>query len=174
MERAVGGSPDDYLLAWDEARRSGRALRHLMRAHWEKAFGAMIRAVAPPDEPKPRPLRSNFIPAPKEVKKPPVFVPPVASPPLVAFNTLPQHYIWLDWMKKPYWRNLLPSGSFDDHESLAEGGWVDVGYRQEGIKASVSTLRPTPPPSPRLPPSPSLRPGPGPGLMPRPTTRRPP
>jgi hypothetical protein len=150
-ERAAGNNnPDDYQLAWDEARRSGRALRHLMHAHWNKAFGAMIREVAPPDEPKPRPLRSVYTPAPKEVKKPPVFVTAVSSPPLVAFNTLPQHYIWLDWMKKPYWRNLLPSGTFDDHDSLAEGGWVDVGYRQEGIRASVSTMRPTPPPKSKV------------------------
>ena len=54
---------------------------------------------------------------------PPRIVPPVASPPLVSFNTLPQHYLWVDWMTTArFGRNLIPSGSFNDAESPEDRG----------------------------------------------------
>jgi hypothetical protein len=72
---------------------------------------------------------------------PPLIVPAVASAPLVAFNTLPQHYLWLEWMRTGnFGRNLIPSGSFDRPDGLIDAGWTDESYRYDGVVAKVSTV----------------------------------
>jgi hypothetical protein len=136
---------EDYQLAWDEARRASRPLRILMFAHWQKAVAAMIKLHVPStDNSAPKFTRENAnryaeISAPK--KKPGTVILPVASPPCVAFSTLPQHFLWVDWMKKTtYSENLIPSGSFDDDESLKEAGWLNQSYQFEGLKVKIGTV----------------------------------
>jgi hypothetical protein len=136
---------EDYQLAWDEARRASRPLRILMSAHWKKAVEAMIKVSAPPEDDRPPKLtRANanrITELSRKKKKPGRLVLPVASPPCVAFNTLPQHYLWVDWMRKmSFSQNLVPSGSFDDDKSLKQAGWVNQSYQIDGIKSTISVV----------------------------------
>ena len=73
-------------------------------------------------------------------------------PPSISFFTLPEPYIWADWIKgKPgyrFGRNRVPSGDFDDPQMISESGWVDMSYQQDGLigKVSVVAARPSPRP----------------------------
>lgn len=139
----------DYPLAWSEARRVGRTLRHLMYAQFLKAITAMNKVVDP-ELPKPvRPRRGRLsrseLEAEQEAERnrTPVLVLPVASPPLVSYNTLPQHYLWVDFMDRmarSATRNLVPSGTFDDHDQLEEAGWRNQSYQLDGITANILTV----------------------------------
>lgn len=136
----------EYPLAWSEARRAGRTLRHLMYAQWSKAYSEMAKLVTP-EPPKPPPSRRgrltvDELKAEREVAKnrTPTLLLPVSSPPLVSYSTLPQHYIWLDWMARSFGANLLKGGSFDDHSALQTAGWINQSYQLEGIKSHVSTI----------------------------------
>lgn len=154
---------EDYTLAYDEARRVGRPLRLIMREHWEKARNVMAAKVkfnseqewkklygsdGSEDESQSanRDTRRNVSRRNQDSKVPkmPVQnVPPVASPSLLAFNTLPQHYIWADWAADGiFGRNLLPSGRFevDGPKDLVESGWVDAGYHYDKVKSFVLLL----------------------------------
>lgn len=135
----------DYSLAWSEARRSRRALRHLMSAQWAKAYNEMAK-IEDPELPKPPITRRGRMSTDERKaeqdavrKKMPVLLTGSSSPPLASYNTLPQHYNWVDWMKRPMSDNLLPSGSFDDHASLEEEGWLNESYQVPGLRGSVMT-----------------------------------
>jgi hypothetical protein len=66
----------------------------------------------------------------------------VCSPPLVSADTLPQHYIWLDWLRTgTFGRNLVPTGSFEDTESLEASGWIDMSHHFEGITSKIWVVR---------------------------------
>jgi hypothetical protein len=148
LERAAS-NPEDYLVAWAEARRASRPLRILMSAHWNKAYAEMVKVAAPYPEDQPE-RRVNVDRREKDKKKPkkpprPI-VPPIACPPCLAPNLLPQHYIWVDWMRKSFGRNLVPSGSFDEHptlESLESAGWADVSRPTDQITSTIETVRST-------------------------------
>ena len=138
---------EDYLTAWTEARRASRPLRILMRAHWEQAIGALINYVAgePDDDCRrapsraPRPSKREAEGEEEETGRVPASCPRAARP-CVAFNTLPQHYHLLDWLKgQSFGRNLVPSGSFDDPEELEESGWTNQSYQHVGITSKVVT-----------------------------------
>lgn len=137
---------EDYQIAWNEARRAGRPLRILMSAHWSKAYAEMVKFAAPypEDAPKRRVSVDRRTPEPKAVKKPPrPLVLPVASPPCLSFNLLPQHYIWLEWMRKSFGTNLVPSGTFDAAPTLAaleSQGWTDVSHTSVGITTRIETV----------------------------------
>jgi hypothetical protein len=154
---------EDYTLAYDEARRVGRPLRLMMREHWEKArdvMGAKVKfnseeewkklhgGDSKADEPKTasRDTRKDVSQNEKDRKVPKMpgqNVPAVASPPVLAFNTLPQHYIWADWAADGiFGRNLLPSGRFevDGPKELVDAGWADAGYHYEKVKSFVLLL----------------------------------
>ncbi len=129
----------DYDNAWRAARRVGRPLRMLMREHFERAFKGM-RDVVLPYQPKPKKGQED------KVKDPEQIVAPISSPPLVSFNTLPQHWIWIDKMRD--WRfgkNLLESGTFEERESLEELGWRNESYQYNGIEGIVETIKATRP-----------------------------
>jgi hypothetical protein len=146
---------EEYQAAYDSARRVGRPLRILMRDHWEKArdvLGAQVKFNEEQEIERARKLREARLPVsrrsdearddkPKDGPKPPrQLVAPVASPALMTFNTLPQHYLWTDWVGNgTFGRNLLPSGGFDVEgpEGLVEAGWVDAGYRYDKIQSLV-------------------------------------
>ena len=134
---------EDYVNAWAEARRAGRSLRHLMRGHWERAMEQLTKATVFEDDRADADGRpaANGEPAQKKDKKPKVAalrVPATSSAAAVAFNTLPQHYRLLDWLEdKSFSENLLPSGSFDDPESLEDAPWTPQNYEYDGVTGKV-------------------------------------
>ena len=137
---------EDYPLAWSEARRAGRPLRILMCAHWEKANEALVKTLNPPeDDSELQARRRARLDSKKEEPRPPdykVVSEPVCSPPLVSSDTLPQHYIWLDWLRTgTFGRNLVPTGSFEDTESLEASGWIDMSHHFEGITSKIWVVR---------------------------------
>ncbi len=114
----------EYASAYAEARRVGQPLRILMRVHHNEAVEALEEATDPGDGFK-------------------LVLSPVASPPLLAFNTLPQHYAWLDWITQYPWSvNLLPAGDFetDDPEEFESQGWVRAGYDVEGLEGHIRNV----------------------------------
>ncbi|AGA29276.1 hypothetical protein [Singulisphaera acidiphila] len=136
----------DYPLAWSEARRAGRTLRHLMFAQWSKAYGEMSKLVAP-EPPKPAPTRRgrmtvDELKAEQEAarNRTPMLLMPLASPPLVSYYTLPQHYIWLDWMARSFGANLVKGGSFDNHATLESAGWINQSYQIDGITSKILSV----------------------------------
>ncbi|SIN81073.1 hypothetical protein SAMN05444166_1014 [Singulisphaera sp. GP187] len=136
----------EYPLAWSEARRAGRTLRHLMFAQWSKGYADMAKLVNP-EPPKPAPTRRgrmsvDELKAEQEVarNRTPMYLMPLASPPLVSYYTLPQHYIWLDWMARSFGANLVKGGSFDNHSALESSGWINQSYQLDGITSHVSTV----------------------------------
>jgi len=137
----------DYALAWAEARRAKRPLRLVMFGHWEQAWAAFTRAAESinPSGPKledeqPKKVERN----PKIKTDPPVQLLPIACPPCVSFYTLPEHYIWVDWIKgRPgyrFGRNRVFSGSFNDPATITTSGWVDVSYKMEGIVSKIALV----------------------------------
>jgi hypothetical protein len=142
----------DYAGAWAEARRASRPLRIVMHGHWVQANAALAKAAKTfypkrPGEEEDDDLaaitpkkKSN---APKLPKRPPLLVMPISCPPCVSYFTLPEHYIWVDWIKgRPgyrFGRNRVPSGDFENPRAISEAGWVDVSYETEGLLAKVST-----------------------------------
>ena len=139
----------DYALAWAEARRAKRALRMVMRGHWDQAWLAFLRAAESinPEGPKaedeaPKRVEKN----PKVKLDAPLLIAPISCPPLISFYTLPEHYIWVDWIKgRPGYRfgpNRVPSGDFEDPVAMTADGWVDVSYQMDGFKSDNMKLRP--------------------------------
>ena len=61
---------------------------------------------------------------------------------MVSFSTLPEAYIWLDWIKgKPGYRfgaNRVASGGFDDPQQMSDDGWMNLSYQMEGIEAKMT------------------------------------
>ena len=87
---------------------------------------------------------------PKVTRRPTLYITPVSCPPLISFYTLPEFYIWNDWIKGMpgyrWGRNRVPSGDFDDPEVFNESGWVDLSYKLEGLVGSVATVARAEPP----------------------------
>jgi hypothetical protein len=129
---------EDFSTAWAEARRASRPLRILMRGLWDNASLAMVKANMHPDDvANEELLRTGRV----KHKGGALLVPAVASAPLASFNMLPQHYLWIDWMKNGrFGRNLLPSGNFDDPDALEKAGWASAGYPIEGVVGKVTTV----------------------------------
>ncbi len=125
----------DWENAWSEARRASRPLRILMRGQWANAVEAMERAnTLKIDIDNENQIKLNRV----KRKGPPLGLGAVSSPPLASFSMLPQQYIWLDWMKSGrFGRNLVPSGSFDEPNSLEAAGWEKVDYQYDGVKSVV-------------------------------------
>jgi hypothetical protein len=144
---------EDYAQAWSEARRVGRPLRMLLRAHWQQGYEAMVEASTPAnaknskasqkliDSLKSAPNRNRVKNLDDLRLGAPVLMSFVSSPPLLAINTLPQHYIWVDWMKNArFGSNLVSSGDFESREALESAGWTDVGYPQEVLKTKIENV----------------------------------
>jgi hypothetical protein len=128
---------EDYATAWAESRRAGRQLRHLMQGHWQQAFTALAKAAESINPKRTLPSRGT----PKVPPNPGLMLSPVSCPPSISFFTLPEMYIWTDWIKgRPgyrFSRNLVPSGSFDDSDAIVDADWVDVSYQQEGVVGDI-------------------------------------
>lgn len=146
---------EDFGLAWKEARRARRPLRILAFNHWVGGYKALVKATfahydpaaldLKPGDPRP----ANIAPVPA------LLIKPTACPPLVSFATLPELYVWLDWISgKAGYRfgtNRIPSGAFDDKVEMAEDGWMNMSYQADRINAKMVVI---PPPDP-VPSSPA-------------------
>jgi hypothetical protein len=137
----------DYALAWAEARRARRPLRIVMSAHWDQSWAAFARAAESinPDGPKEEDEEPKRVERKPKVKlDAPLMLLPISCPPLISFFTLPESYIWIDWIKgRPGYQfgpNRVPSGSFDDSEAVTAEGWLDVSYQMEGIDAKIGIV----------------------------------
>ena len=134
-----------------------------MSGHWNQAYEAFTRAAkkyyplrAGEDEVDPdtdlKPKKKAEIP--KLPRRPTLILSPVSCPPSISFFTLPEHYIWVDWIKgQPgyrWGRNRIPSGDFDDSRAIAEGGWVDISYQLDGLISKVHVV-------PRAEPAPKTK-----------------
>jgi hypothetical protein len=146
----------EYDTAWAEARRATRPLRIIMNGHWVQAVIALNKAVKSfyPDRPGEEVIDEDAILKPKKKKdevevkfsrRAPLFVPTTACPPGISFFTLPEQYIWLDWISgRPGYRfgaNRVPSGDFEDPHAITESGWLDVSYKIDGLISKVSIVR---------------------------------
>lgn len=132
----------NFALAWSEARTVGQPLRILMRAHWDRAFRDLVRATAAANK------LDGLTPvydAQGRPKRPPQLVGPVACPPLLAWQTLPQYYYWRDWLRGefgPFGGNRLATGTFDaDPEALRQAGWVNESYATPDLLAGIAIDR---------------------------------
>lgn len=131
---------EDFALAWAEARRASRPLRILAHGHWAKAIMEFTKAAK--DNVFEPPASEPF-----EEDKPadyPIMVQAVSCPPAVSYNTLPELYIWLDWINgKTGYRfgaNRVPSGTFNDPDEMADAGWMNVSHEMEGIDAKMAVV----------------------------------
>ena len=128
----------DYQTAWDEARRAGRPLRHLMRYHFMAAYDEFVKALNDED------LPCGPIAYEGKEKPQPRLISPIVAPPLVSFGTLPQAWTWLEWVKTGrLGPNILPSGGFnlaDMKEFLAQG-WTDASYRVDDVNPQASLAK---------------------------------
>jgi hypothetical protein len=113
-----------------------------MNDHWRMALetlktAAKLSIYGPDPDPVPG--------GPKPPPKPAVVVSAVSAPPCTSFYTLPELFIWTDWIlgKTGYHfgRNRVPSGDFNDPDAITSEGWVDVGYRTDGIISKIETAR---------------------------------
>ncbi len=131
----------DFGWAWAEARRASRPLRVLMRGYWNQANADLAKAAATfyPKREKPAPGE------PKPPADPPLYLTAVSCPPLISFYSLPDLYVWIDWIKgRPGYRfgaNRIPSGDFNDPRDIVQAGWVDVGYRVDGLASRISPVK---------------------------------
>ena len=129
---------EDYSTAWSEARRASRPLRLIMRGFFQNGLEDLEAANKPPEDiaNEVEIEAGRALPAgPRSI------IPAVASAPLLAFNTLPQHYVWVESMKNGYFgRNLISSGTFDDTQALEEAGWTNQSYESDGIVSKVATV----------------------------------
>ncbi len=123
---------EDYQTAWDEARRASRPLRVLMRYHFLAAYDAFIKALNDED------LPCGPIAYEGKEKPQPRIIPPTVAAPLASFNTLPQAWIWYEWIRTGrLGRNLIPSGNFNDPDVLKAGGWAEESYQTDDLKPRV-------------------------------------
>ena len=141
---------EDYPMAWSEARRASRPLRLVMFGYWQQALAEFQETVTlnfnpklpelPPGQPKPFP-------------RPPVLVTASSCPPAISFYTLPQLFIWKDWIKGvlgyQFGPNLVPSGSFDDKETITKSGWTDISFQNDQITHEISIVPRKEPPFPK-------------------------
>ncbi len=123
---------EDYQLAWDEARRAGRPLRILMRYHYMAAYDAIVKDLNDQD------LPCGPVAYDGQLKPKLRIVPPIVAAPLASFSTLPQAWVWHEWIRTGrLGRNLIPSGDFNDQNAYDQAGWADVSYRTDEIDSKV-------------------------------------
>lgn len=114
---------EDFAQAWAESRRALRPLRIMMRDHWLQAY-RYFQDVARYN------LRDSTAP---ETAATPALIQPMASPGLIAFNTLPQHYLWCSWIRDgKFTDNAVQGGSFDNPEEIRTAGWINLCRQAEG------------------------------------------
>ncbi len=122
---------EDYPTAWSEARRVGRPLRILMRYHFMACYDDIVKALRDED------LPCGPIVMGEREKPQPRLIAPIVAAPLASFSTLPQAWIWYEWIRSGrLGKNLIPNGDFNDPDTLKKG-WTPVSYRTEDIRPDV-------------------------------------
>ena len=142
---------EDYTMAWEEARRAGRPLRLLMRYHFMDAYTRIVRSLNDeklPCGPELVPIKDDEKDKDDEQDQGKEkdryrkrIVQPIVCPPLASWSTLPQAWIWSDWIREGrLGANRLPSGDFESKvEDLLKGqGWVDEGYENEDLETLIT------------------------------------
>lgn len=121
----------DYATAWVEARSMGQPIRMVLRAHFDRALADFQALVAAS-------LASGSA-GTSGVGRP--IIPPVACPPLLTCQTLPQYYYWRSFIagqRGTFGSNRIPSGHFDASPAvLKEQGWVDASHPADGLTSSI-------------------------------------
>ncbi len=145
----------DYGAAWAEARRAQRPLRLVMNGHWGQAQEALVKAAKKfyplregeedtSDNDETTSKKEQNIDRPKLPRNPTLLISAVSCPPSISFFTLPEAYIWTDWIKgQPgyrFGRNRIPSGDFEDRQEIGEAGWVDMSYQVDGLISKVAVV----------------------------------
>ena len=139
---------EDYEFAWRTAHIATRPLRILMQGHVSKGVELLIKTAAAEDDPdasaeteRDRDRESDTTKS-KKKKRPAVVALATSSPPCVAFNTLPQHFRFLDWIKdQDYGANLVPSGSFQRPNTLEQAGWEKRSYQYDDVDVKIVSTR---------------------------------
>jgi hypothetical protein len=124
----------EWSQAWAEARRAEQALRILMRAHFDQALGELRESANP------------LPPSGNPAERFPRIVTPISSPPLLAFNTLPEQYLWSYRIRQGQpGPNLVPSGSFEPDDLTAGEPWYqqNTGREVDDILADVRLVADT-------------------------------
>jgi hypothetical protein len=129
---------EDFPQAWAEARRALRPLRIMMRDHWMQGY-QYFQEVAK--------YNLRDISTPESASQPaslPALIQPMASPGLISFNALPQHYLWCSWIRDGrFTDNAVLGGSFDDPDEIRTAGWINLCRQSEGrAGAAVSAEGP--------------------------------
>ena len=103
-----------------------------MRYHFMAAYDAIIKDLNDEDLPC-GPLTYEGQPKPKAR-----IIQPIVAAPLASFATLPQAWVWRDWIRGGrLGRNLVPSGDFSDKAEYDDAGWTPVSYQTEEIETNV-------------------------------------
>ena len=123
----------DYALAWEEARRVARPLRVLMRYHFMDAYDATTKALRDED------LPCGPVAYEGQKKPQPRLIAPIVSAPLASFNTLPEAWRWVDWIRGGRLGTSAVAGDFNlkSKDELLDAGWTQVGYASEDLAAEV-------------------------------------
>lgn len=128
----------DYLGAWEECRRAGRPLRHLMRFHFLSVYDRIIKSLNDEDLPcGPIPLAGKDKPQERIVQ-------PIVAAPLASWSTLPKAWLWSDWIRGGMLgSNRLPGGDFEfpDGELLAGQGWTDESYELDDVERTIQVQK---------------------------------
>jgi hypothetical protein len=137
---------EDFALAWKEARRAQRPLRILAFSHWGNGYQALVKATLAHFDPAGVDLKPG---APRPAGAPEVpglLLKPTACPPLVTYATLPELYVWLDWIRGEtgyrFGPNRVPSGTFDDAEAMKADGWMDMSYQADRVNPKMAVVPP--------------------------------
>jgi hypothetical protein len=114
-----------------------------MSGHWNEAYAAFVKAAGSINPERPEPPEDPKVAAvtPRPRPFPGLLIKPISCPPAVSFATLPEMFIWADWIKgrKGYrfGENRVPSGDFSDPDAIAEAGWKNVSYEYDNLTAKV-------------------------------------
>ncbi len=137
---------EDFALAWREARRAQRPPRILAFNHWINAYKALIKATRAHYDPISADLKPGESRPADAPEVPGLLVPPTACPPLASYATLPEFYVWLDWIggKTGYGFgvNRVPSGGFEDPEEMKADGWMDMSHQADRVGARMAVVEP--------------------------------
>lgn len=123
--------------AWSEVQRARQGVRIAMRAYAEDAVEDLRDASNP--TPYAKETRSRLV---ELANRLPQIVPPVSSPPVLAFNTLPEAYLWNYRVRNgALGPNLLPNDGFDDAQADGEAWWSsNIGREEEAILPRIELL----------------------------------
>src|SRR5262249_6561799 len=118
---------------------------------WKNAVATLQNAVGQGITPQPAERSPG---RPKPPPPVPIVVTPISAPPCISFYTLPELYIWIDWIRGlagyRFGRNRVAAGKFDDLDATVEVDWMNVSYQYDRIVTKISRV-PRGEPDPKKP-----------------------